>query len=80
MLFNHWNRLLWLSANLSIEDLHLDTGPDEVLASIYKPLDDGYDEYNTKCRNTIICHIKLALCFGITEKEIQLTHVATSGR
>lgn len=57
MLFNHWNRLLWLSTNLSIENFHLDTGPDEILASIYKPLDDGNDKDNTKCRNTVICHI-----------------------
>lgn len=80
MLLNNWNRLLWLSTSLSIEDFHRYTGTDEILASIYNPLDDGNDKDNTKCRNTVICHIELALCFFITKRESQLTHVATSGR
>lgn len=80
MLFNNWNRLLWLSTGLSIEDFHRYTGTDEILASIYNPLNDGNDKDNTKCRNTVICHIELALFFCATKSESQLTHVTTSGR
>lgn len=69
MPFNKWNRLLWLSTNLSIEDFHLDTGTDEILASIYKPLDDRNDKDNTKCRNAVIYHVELALFFCITKKR-----------
>ena len=80
MLFNNWNRLLWLSTGLSIEDFHRYTGTDEILASIYNPQNDGNDKDNTKCRNTVICHIELALFFCATKSESQLTHVTTSGR
>lgn len=78
-MFNHWDRLLRLSSNLSLEDFHFKTGTDEILASIYHPLNERDNKDNTKCRNTIICHIELALCFA-SQKESQLTHVATSGR
>jgi hypothetical protein len=83
MLFNNWNRLLWLSTSLSSEDFHRYTGTDEILASIYNPLDDGNDKDNTKCRNTVICHIELALCFCITKERansLMLLPVAGSSR
>lgn len=69
MLFYNWNRLLWLSTSLSIEDFHRYTGTDEILASIYNPLDDGNDKDNTKCRNTVICHIELALFLHHEKRE-----------
>ena len=63
MMLNHWNRLLRLNGNLSLEDFHFKTGTDVILASIYHPLDERDNKDDTKCGNTIICHIALALCF-----------------
>jgi hypothetical protein len=61
MLFNNWDRLLWLSSNLSVEEFHLNTWTDKILASVHNPLDGGNDKNDTKCRNTVVCYrVRLA--------------------